>query len=79
MSSDEKPVRTQLIRVAYPNDAGRIALRTEENWDLDIKANSIQQNGAYLSLGSKQSAHIFISSRFCSAMAPQCGRVEKIS
>ena len=45
MSSDEKPVRTQLIRVVYPTDAGRIALRTEENWDLDIKANSIQQNG----------------------------------
>jgi predicted alpha/beta superfamily hydrolase len=44
MNSDKKPVRTQLIRVIYPTDGGRIALRTEENWDLDMEAKSIRQN-----------------------------------
>ena len=31
---------TQSIRVIYPKDGGRIALRTEENWDVDVGAVS---------------------------------------
>jgi hypothetical protein len=53
MRSDKKRVRTQLIRVVYPLDAGRIVLRTEENWDLDIEANSIERMDAYPSFGSE--------------------------
>jgi|SRR5262245_18709063 len=26
----------QSIRIIYPHDAGRIALRTDENWDVDV-------------------------------------------
>ena len=36
----------QLIRVVYPTDGGRIALRTEENWDSNIEAHSVKQNGS---------------------------------
>jgi predicted alpha/beta superfamily hydrolase len=35
----------QLIRVVYPTDGGRIALRTEENWDANIEARSKRANG----------------------------------
>ena len=31
-------VRGNLIRVIYPQDGGRIALRTDENWDVNIEA-----------------------------------------
>ena len=30
----------QLIRVIYPRDRGRIALRTDKNWDVDVEAVS---------------------------------------
>jgi hypothetical protein len=30
----------QSIRVIYPKDGGRIALRTDENWDVDLGAVS---------------------------------------
>src|SRR5262249_59568885 len=30
----------QSIRVIYPKDRGRIALRTDENWDVDVEAVS---------------------------------------
>jgi predicted alpha/beta superfamily hydrolase len=29
-------MKRQAIRVIYPNDRGRIVLRTEENWDVDV-------------------------------------------
>jgi predicted alpha/beta superfamily hydrolase len=38
-------MQKQLIRVVYPTDGGRIALRTEENWDSNIAACSIGQGG----------------------------------
>ncbi len=38
-------MKKQLIRVVYPTDGGRIALRTEENWDANIEARSIRANG----------------------------------
>src|SRR6266511_4346132 len=41
----EKAMLKQLIRVVYPADGGRIALRTEENWDSNIEAHSIGRNG----------------------------------
>ncbi|HET7285906.1 MAG TPA: hypothetical protein VFI71_00505, partial [Pyrinomonadaceae bacterium] len=31
---------TQSIRVIYPRNGERIALRTDENWDLDVEAAS---------------------------------------
>lgn len=34
----------QLIRVIYPTDGGRIALRTEENWNADIEPRSVNQD-----------------------------------
>ena len=34
----------QLIRIHYPTDGGRIALRTEDDWDSNIQANFIRQN-----------------------------------
>jgi predicted alpha/beta superfamily hydrolase len=33
---------TQTIRVIYPNDRGSIALRTEENWDVDLAPVSVK-------------------------------------
>jgi predicted alpha/beta superfamily hydrolase len=33
-----------LIRVLYPTDGARIALRTEENWDSNVEARSIEQD-----------------------------------
>ena len=36
----------QLIRVFCPADGGRIVLQTEENWDSDIEATSLGQNGS---------------------------------
>src|SRR5437764_10959365 len=33
----------QSIRVIYPQDGGRIALRTDENWDADVEA--VSRNG----------------------------------
>src|SRR5581483_1171952 len=35
----------QLIRVVYPTDGGRIALRTEENWDANIDPHFIGEDG----------------------------------
>src|ERR1700747_2907323 len=29
-------MKRQTIRVFYPNDRGRVVLRTEENWDVDV-------------------------------------------
>jgi len=34
-----------LIRVVYPTDGRRIALRTEENWDANVETHSIGQDG----------------------------------
>jgi hypothetical protein len=39
-------MQKQLIRVVYPTDGGRIALRTEENWNSNIEAHSVAQNGS---------------------------------
>jgi len=38
-------MQKQLIRVVYPTDGGRIALRTERNWDSNIEARSTTQDG----------------------------------
>jgi predicted alpha/beta superfamily hydrolase len=38
-------MQKQLIRVVYPTDGGRIALRTEVDWDSNIEASSIAQYG----------------------------------
>jgi hypothetical protein len=45
MTKEKQAVQKQLIRVVYPTDGGRIALRTEENWDRNIEAGSMRQNG----------------------------------
>src|SRR6266496_1812941 len=45
MRSEEKAMQKQLIRVAYPTDGGKIALRTEADWDANIEPDSVQQNG----------------------------------
>jgi predicted alpha/beta superfamily hydrolase len=45
MRKEKQAMQKQLIRVVYPTDGGRIALRTEENWDSDIEARSIGQYG----------------------------------
>jgi hypothetical protein len=39
-------MQKQLIRVVYPTDGERIALRTEENWNSNIEAHSVGQNGS---------------------------------
>jgi len=38
-------MQKQVIRVVYPSDRGRIALRTDENWNSNIEPRSIGQNG----------------------------------
>ncbi len=38
-------MQKQLIHVVYPTDGGRIALRTEEDWDSNVEAHSLRQNG----------------------------------
>ncbi len=45
MIRETRAMKKQLIRVVYPTDGGRIALRTEENWDANIEARSIRANG----------------------------------
>jgi hypothetical protein len=46
MSSDKAITQKQLIRVIYPTNGERIALRTEKNWDLNVEAVSTRQNGS---------------------------------
>ena len=46
MRREQREMQKQVIRVVYPTDGGRIILRTEENWDSNIEAHSIQQEGA---------------------------------
>jgi predicted alpha/beta superfamily hydrolase len=41
----EKAIQKQVIRAIYPAGGGRIALRIEQNWDSNIEARSIGQNG----------------------------------
>ena len=36
-------IRGQLIRIHYPTKGGRIVLRTEEDWDSNIQADSVRQ------------------------------------
>ena len=38
--------QTQIIRVVYPAGGGRIALRMDQNWDRDIEACFVGQEGA---------------------------------
>ncbi|HEY2143959.1 MAG TPA: alpha/beta hydrolase-fold protein [Candidatus Udaeobacter sp.] len=45
MSSEKKTMQKQLIRVFYPTDGARIALRTEADWDANIEPDSVQRNG----------------------------------
>src|SRR5438552_13556407 len=45
MKLKKKAMQTQFVRVIYPIDGGRITLRAEENWDSNIEANSIRENG----------------------------------
>jgi hypothetical protein len=45
MSSEKKTMQKQLIRVFYPTDRARIALRTEADWDANIEPDSVQRNG----------------------------------
>src|SRR5438093_13456659 len=45
MTLGKRAMQTQFVRVIYPIDGGRITLRTEENWDSNIEAHSIRQNG----------------------------------
>jgi hypothetical protein len=45
MSSEKKTMQKQLIRVFYPTDRARIALRTEADWDTNIEPDSVQRNG----------------------------------
>jgi len=45
MRRDQRKMQKQVIRVVYPTDGGKITLRTEENWDSNIEAHSIQQEG----------------------------------
>ena len=69
---------TQLVRVVYPAAGGRIALRTEENWDSNVDAHSIAQDGCISEFQIETQRPYFISNRFCSAIEPRCGP-EKIS
>src|SRR6266496_4470323 len=45
MRREQREMQKQVIRVVYPTDSARIMLRTEENWDSNIEAHSIQQDG----------------------------------
>src|SRR6266487_922318 len=45
MRREQTEMQKQLIRVVYPTDDGRIALRTEADWDANIEPDSVQQNG----------------------------------
>jgi hypothetical protein len=40
-----QPIYQQLIRVAYPIGNGRIVLRTEQDWEKDVEARSVTQEG----------------------------------
>src|SRR5438093_10873629 len=66
----------QFIRVIYPQDGGRIALRTDENWDADAEA--LRRNGCTTEFQLESDRPYFYFKRYCSTMARPCGRGEKI-
>lgn len=39
------PIHRQIIRVAYPTGNGRIVLRTEQDWENDVEARSVEREG----------------------------------
>ncbi len=43
----------QLIRVVYPTAGGRTVLRTEENWDSNLEAGSVSQDGCIAEVSGK--------------------------
>ena len=43
----------QLIRIVYPTDGGRTVFRTEENWDSNLEAGSVSQDGCVAELSAK--------------------------
>ena len=43
----------QLIGVVYSTDGGRTVLRTEENWDSNLGAGSVSQDGCVAELSAK--------------------------
>ncbi len=56
----------QLTRIVYPTDSGRTVLRTEENWDSNLEAGSVSEDGASRScqldlLGATQSWYTMTS------------------
>jgi hypothetical protein len=38
MSTQQREMQKQVIRVIYPQDGARIALRTDVDWDFNIEA-----------------------------------------
>jgi len=42
MTKNSSP-QTQIIRVVYPGEEGRIVLRTDQDWDRDVEARSISR------------------------------------
>jgi hypothetical protein len=50
----------QLIRGVYPTDGGRIALRTDENWDSNIEAGSAGRTGVCPRVSDRNRAAIFL-------------------
>src|SRR5574338_1383193 len=44
-AKEKGALQKQVIRVIYSTNGGRIALRTDDDWDFNIEARWIEQNG----------------------------------
>ena len=44
-TKEKRALRKQVIRVIYPTNGGRIALRIDDDWDFNIEARWIEQKG----------------------------------
>src|SRR6266699_329472 len=66
----------QSIRVIYPQDGGRIALRTDENWNADVEA--VSRNGYTTEFQVETERPYFYFKPVLRRDARPCGRGEKI-
>src|SRR6266568_5055757 len=69
----------QIIRVIYPAKNRRIALRTEADWDTDLPARSVSEEGSISEFSVETEGPFFILNRSCSKRMWCNGRVDRIS
>ncbi len=69
----------QIIRVIYPTKNGRIVLRTQADWDTDLPARSVSEDGCISEFSVETEQPFSILNRSCSKQTWCNGRGERIS